>query len=174
MKCACCGCVFWGHQYIVNNVSLGHGMHSLCPKCHKDLYTSPCLVCGNDVYCRVPHETALCDIHNTPEVKKEARRLLYHLNRSKRLGNEATLALNQWLRCIEYFNHRCAYCGVNEFQVLEHIVSVTNGGGTTIKNCLPSCNSCNTKKGSKSIARTISMSTFTMIQSYYLNYENDV
>ena len=56
-----------------------------------------------------------------------------------------TLTTKQWQFTLKYFNFRCAYCS-GPYQVLEHVVPVELGGGTTYTNCVPACNSCNTCK----------------------------
>jgi hypothetical protein len=56
-----------------------------------------------------------------------------------------TLTTKQWQFTLKHFNFRCAYCS-GPYQVLEHVVPVELGGGTTYTNCVPACNSCNTCK----------------------------
>jgi len=58
---------------------------------------------------------------------------------------EATLTDNEWLAVLKAFDFSCAYCG-GEYQVLEHIIPVSAGGGTTVDNCVPACYSCNARK----------------------------
>lgn len=59
----------------------------------------------------------------------------------------------QWLTCLEYFNHTCAYCGAQQdfWHVLEqeHFVPLAAGGGYTVSNIIPACKSCNSSKQDK-------------------------
>lgn len=49
---------------------------------------------------------------------------------------------------------RCAYCGTGlsaEMFAVDHVHPRVFGGNNAIENLMPSCNPCNTSKGSKSI-----------------------
>jgi hypothetical protein len=50
----------------------------------------------------------------------------------------------QWL---EYFDHKCAYCG-GEYEVIEHYLPIYKAG-TTGSNCVPACLHCNIMKDRK-------------------------
>jgi hypothetical protein len=68
----------------------------------------------------------------------------------------------EWDLCKFYFNHRCAYCGLS---IEEHYVKrkgklqwqdfhkehVIHDGRIDIKNCVPSCQSCNSSKHTASL-----------------------
>lgn len=63
----------------------------------------------------------------------------------------------EWLRCKEYFNYTCAYCGMSEDSHREkykqqlHKEHVIHSGRNDIKNCVPSCKSCNGSKHAKTL-----------------------
>lgn len=59
----------------------------------------------------------------------------------------ATLTLEQWLQTLEKFQWKCAYCQNMPGVIIEHFVPLALGGGTTQRNCVPSCYACNYKKG---------------------------
>jgi hypothetical protein len=69
---------------------------------------------------------------------------------AKRLGLEATLTIEQWDTTVEHFGNRCAYCA-GPWSVVEHATPTVHGGGTTVANCLPACQSCNILKLSLSL-----------------------
>jgi hypothetical protein len=52
--------------------------------------------------------------------------------------------MEQWLKTLEYFDHKCAYCGGN-YEVIEHYLPI-HKAGTTVSNCVPACFSCNVMK----------------------------
>ncbi|MFS0643811.1 HNH endonuclease [Siminovitchia sp. 179-K 8D1 HS] len=58
----------------------------------------------------------------------------------------------EWDRCKKYFNHECAYCGMSEeahrltYKQQLHKEHVIHDGREDIKNCVPSCKSCNSSK----------------------------
>ncbi len=82
-------------------------------------------------------------------IRKEKQKVNGHLSRAKRAGVAATLTLDQWFITLEHFNYRCAYCQRLPYEVLEHMVSITKGGGTTASNVVPACRSCNSMKDNR-------------------------
>lgn len=79
-----------------------------------------------------------------------------YYNRKKR---HHTINKQEWNNCKEYFNNSCAYCGL---PIDKHICRYKDGyrledlhkehkddeGSNTLDNCVPSCKSCNSEKGS--------------------------
>ena len=65
------------------------------------------------------------------------------------LGDDAFNESN-WIETKKYFNNCCAYCGANEKLVIEHAIPInkTMLGEHRLGNIIPSCHSCNSKKGS--------------------------
>lgn len=101
--------------------------------------------------------------------KKEEARLSTQLTRAQRRGVPATLTLTEWLRTTADFHSRCAYCGGADASVMEHFVPVGLGGGTTAGNCLPSCEPCNERKGSKhpdALSQSLGMATLAGLRRY--------
>ena len=82
-----------------------------------------------------------------PESKTQSERAIVAANnsRARAAGLPATLTLKQWMTTLTTYNCLCAYCG-GPYEVLEHIVPISGGGGTTQVNCAPSCYSCNGRK----------------------------
>jgi 5-methylcytosine-specific restriction endonuclease McrA len=79
----------------------------------------------------------------------EADRIAAHNARDARGG---TLTEAEWVRLVEAFEHRCAYCGCSprsHYLVLEHVRPISLGGRTDSDNVLPACWRCNVDKGSK-------------------------
>lgn len=70
--------------------------------------------------------------------------------RARLLAADATFTEQQWLKCLEHFNHRCAYCGQSQetCHVLqrEHVIPLLEGGGYMAGNIVPACKSCNSSK----------------------------
>lgn len=101
---------------------------------------------------------------NAPEPVKEidlmraAKTVKHHLSRARYYGCADDLTLEQWLDTLKYFENSCAYCG-GGYQVLEHFISLDDGGGTTKSNCIPACKGCNSLKNSGG----------TRKESYYTN-----
>lgn len=68
--------------------------------------------------------------------------------RSRKRNLPATLTAEQWERIKEYFNNRCAYCGVETKLTQDHVVSVASNGGYEVNNIVPACHHCNCSKSS--------------------------
>jgi hypothetical protein len=76
---------------------------------------------------------------------KERQRVSAQNDRARRLGLVADLTVDEWLAVIKEHNNRCKYCG-GGWTDMEHVVPVSQGGGTTKSNVVTSCRSCNTRK----------------------------
>lgn len=100
--------------------------------------------------CEVCKQKSLYDLCLSCENKHrgERQRVRAQILRAKRAGVSATLTLPQWLETLETFHHHCAYCS-GPYQLMEHYIPITEGGGTTQENCVPGCFSCNSKKSNK-------------------------
>ncbi len=80
------------------------------------------------------------------DIRHERNKVRNHLARARRAGTPATLTLDEWLITLKYFNYCCAYCQRLPYEVLDHMVSIAKGGGTTATNTVPACRSCNSTK----------------------------
>ena len=85
------------------------------------------------------------------------RRIINGRNRSKD-SNSKTLNKDEWIATINYFDNKCAYCGmtIDEHkerygQVLnqDHLIPLSRGGSYSMNNIVPVCKSCNSKKSNK-------------------------
>ena len=62
----------------------------------------------------------------------------------------ATLNIAGWNYIVTFFDNRCAYCG-DPWEQIEHATAICRGGGTTLANCLPACERCNSMKHQHSL-----------------------
>jgi hypothetical protein len=82
----------------------------------------------------------------------ELGRVELHCKRAADMGAESTLTLAQWERLKRAFRQCCAYCGYEPKRlVIEHVVPIWLGGGTTLWNVLPGCRDCNHQKGPRTL-----------------------
>jgi len=67
--------------------------------------------------------------------------------RARRKNLPDDFSEEEWKHALEYFEHRCAYCG-EECSTLvgEHFIPIARNGGTTRSNMVPSCPTCNFSK----------------------------
>lgn len=114
--------------------------HSYCPTCWKPIQEERARVRAiiSKEYAR---EQRLAERYS-----KEARLVDKHNQRALLARREGLLTIGHWIKTLEYYNWRCAYCG-GPYEELEHRIPIDRGGGTTAKNCVPSCQSCNRRKG---------------------------
>jgi 5-methylcytosine-specific restriction endonuclease McrA len=98
-----------------------------------------------------------------PEVKRQHREAMrkweerhpdkIHSYRHKRRALEKqlpiTLTIDDWDRCKDYFDHKCAYCGKNKDLTMDHFIPISKMGELSINNAIPSCKSCNSSKNDK-------------------------
>lgn len=87
----------------------------------------------------------------------------------------ATLTVEQWLRTLEHFKWKCAYCGQRLGIIIEHFIPLPLAG-TTADNCVPSCYACNARKGNvhPSLVTSISRQVLDTIQSYLCSISQQV
>ena len=92
------------------------------------------------------------------EAKKEYMRNYmkgYREKQRRLLGNsmlcENGLPMDEWSAVLDFFGHKCAYCGEETGLEQEHIIPVNAGGTFKIGNIVPACRKCNAQKGSKSV-----------------------
>ena len=64
-----------------------------------------------------------------------------------------TLTSQEWLDILKDYDYKCAYCGIefdeNTLPEKDHIIPIDRGGDNIKENIMPSCRSCNAKKGTK-------------------------
>lgn len=71
------------------------------------------------------------------------RRIRVNTNRIYYSADELNNRFNQ-------FNNRCAYCG-GEYQSIDHVIPLSNGGRDAINNLVPACNHCNFSKNNHAL-----------------------
>lgn len=95
---------------------------------------------------------------------KEQWRVRAHNVRATVKGVQSDLTIDQWLSILDRFDYKCVYCGEN-FEELEHIISVGDGGGTTADNVVPACKKCNRTKefARKRVLKLVDYSTIAEV-----------
>jgi len=88
-------------------------------------------------------EWALSQEH--PGRPREEKRVRDQRARAERLQLPATLTTDEWMQTLHRHGWACAYCN-GPFEVMEHLVPLAEGGGTTAQNCVPACQTCNAFK----------------------------
>lgn len=77
-----------------------------------------------------------------------------HLNlrRSRKENTIYNYSDGTWQETLEFFNHKCAYCGQsNKPLTQEHIIPLSKGGYYTKQNIIPACHFCNTSKKDRNL-----------------------
>lgn len=88
------------------------------------------------------------EYHREWRQKNPEQARLHVENRKRRLSQlQNDFTFDQWMECLDYFEHSCAYCGVESDKLQQdHFVPVCKDGGTTLTNIVPACVSCNSSK----------------------------
>lgn len=94
---------------------------------------------------------------NNPEYAVKFRQT----RRAKIKGLKATYTAEQWIECMNYFNHKCCYCGAEDKLEQEHLIPVSKGGEYVNSNIIPACKRCNSSKNDKDFL------TWYVKQSFY-------
>lgn len=66
--------------------------------------------------------------------------------RAAKSGVGADLTKDQWHTILDWFGHECAYCGRTGRLTQEHVLALAQGGQHTLRNVVPACLSCNSRK----------------------------
>lgn len=162
---------FVASDQIFHDVSIGsegllhvgdlNGWCFACIECAK----ITCVVCGRHTLDHNGGDRCWdCDIRDPGETQ-----LSYHQARARAVNAEASLTPDEWIAAVKHFGYKCAYCGKQPFQVLEHYMPIHLGGGTCRANCLPACTRCNGTKGSRhpdELGTIFSISQLEMIRAY--------
>ena len=70
-----------------------------------------------------------------------------HIRREREKKSLLYFTEKDWVKCIEYFNHECCYCGDKlDKPTMDHFIPLSKGGEFSPKNILPACLSCNSSK----------------------------
>ncbi|MED1863273.1 HNH endonuclease signature motif containing protein [Fictibacillus nanhaiensis] len=70
----------------------------------------------------------------------------------RRMNKTHEITEEEWIECLEFFNYKCAYCGMTEEEHYNtigqqlHKEHVEHTGANDITNCVPSCKNCNSQK----------------------------
>lgn len=76
-------------------------------------------------------------------------------NEYRRMHKFHEITEEEWIDCKDFFDNSCAYCGLSEAENIKlygqqlHKEHFDHDGSNGIDNCIPSCKSCNSSKGTK-------------------------
>lgn len=70
---------------------------------------------------------------------------------ARKRGAGGSFTPKEWRNLCEQYDHRCLCCGAQKKLTADHIVPMSSGGSNTIDNIQPLCQSCNSRKGAKTI-----------------------
>ncbi len=96
-------------------------------------------------------------IESQREWKRNNKDKIREYNQFREMNKKHTITKEEWENCKNYFNYRCAYCGLaveehfrlhyGEMKQFDlHKEHVDHTGANDLSNCIPSCQSCNSSK----------------------------
>lgn len=81
------------------------------------------------------------------EYGKPFKQLNDQKRRSLKKQSISTLTMADWRDALEFFEHKCAYCGEpDEVLHQDHVIALSKGGHYTRQNIIPACSTCNFRK----------------------------
>lgn len=86
------------------------------------------------------------------EYQRNNKDKIKQYNENRQLHKKHIISKQEWISCKEYFKNCCAYCGMTEEEHRErfnqqlHKEHVDHEGANDLRNCVPSCKECNSKK----------------------------
>jgi 5-methylcytosine-specific restriction endonuclease McrA len=87
--------------------------------------------------------------------KCRAKRIVLRNNwRARQLALPADLTVEQWIEVLEQSNGYCYHCHTfigEQALVLDHLIPLALGGGTTLSNVVPTCQRCNADKRGRTV-----------------------
>ncbi|MGG0667793.1 HNH endonuclease signature motif containing protein [Lederbergia citrisecunda] len=92
------------------------------------------------------------EIGYTKEWQENNREWLYNYNKTRAMHKSHDISETEWFECLDYFDSKCAYCGITEGEAYElydqllHKEHVEHNGANDITNCVPACKGCNSQK----------------------------
>ena len=105
--------------------------------------------------CSFCRDTLSCHEHKISYNKCRAKRIVLHNNwRARQLRLPADLRVEQWIDVLEQSNGYCFHCHSfigEQVLVLDHLVPLALGGGTTLSNVVPACMQCNADKRGRTV-----------------------
>jgi hypothetical protein len=111
--------------------------------------------------------------------KSEQGKTIHKYHQRKRRHLKHKITKEEWNSCKLFFNNSCAYCGKSESQQREecggkdlHKEHVIDDGRNDLKNCVPSCQSCNSRKYNNSLNNWYNLNnTVYSYERYHRIYE---
>lgn len=124
-------------------------------------HTRPCVECQKVIYINRTQRCKECKRKRTRRTNVVNK----HKQRTSLMGLESNLSTAAWNRTLKYFNYKCVYCG-RQYESLDHYIPVDKGGSTTIENCVPACQRCNSAKRVKMPREFTTSAIADAIESY--------
>lgn len=139
------------HAFICQQNAIYHwGYESLCYSCAVDKYDQhhfTCVACGQifeNKHAPWITNNPLCGFCKR-KYRKELSRVNQQNSRTRKMCLVSDLTLSEWLGVLDEHSHKCKYCG-DDYKGMDHVIAVSNGGGTTKGNVVPACTKCNSSK----------------------------
>ena len=81
--------------------------------------------------------------------RRDAADLVKATHRARKHGATAVEPFTpaDWMKVVDFYHGKCAYCLKAEATDMEHVVPLADGGVHGLRNLVPSCAPCNRRKG---------------------------
>lgn len=85
------------------------------------------------------------------ENNRDKVRLQNQTRRSRRHNAAGLCTLEQLRARIDFYGGKCAYCRINLYSDIDHVIPLSKGGSNWPANLRPSCQTCNSSKNDKDL-----------------------
>lgn len=86
-----------------------------------------------------------------PDGARQLSRASVERRRARKSAAGGTFTPEQWLALCAKYDNRCLACGHKVALTVDHVVPIVLGGNNDIENLQPLCQSCNSKKGRRTL-----------------------
>lgn len=162
-------------DYFHRNKKHANGFHSECKECRGIKFTPDnqkstkegykiCTSCGKEKPFDAFNKHAIgylglrptCKECRSKERKTEKvrnqRNVSHQKRRSMKKNTVSNYSIDDWKKCLEFFNHQCAYCGASKDVFhKDHVIPISKGGGFIPSNIICACELCNITKGNRDV-----------------------
>lgn len=147
-------CLYCGNEFMATTwPSNNHYCSGVCKGKHNAVNRVRNATCRK---CGIEYETPNSHFNTCPVCARE--NMLNKVKRRNRIVREmrrGTLGPyhkhGDWLKLLNRFDGKCAYCGENKAEHRDHVIPISRGGTDSIGNILPACRDCNLSKCDKTI-----------------------
>lgn len=145
-----------GHEYTPENTYITPAGYRQCKTCRR-VRVRETFERRGDVYLERQRERYAADPERYLAANREWAKAnpekvsLVHRVKRQRKRAAGNLTAADWRAVLKRYGTLCLCCGSSEPPTIDHVIPLSRGGSNTVDNVQPLCNTCNMRKGTKTI-----------------------